>query len=83
MVVTALDVKNLELDAESIGKALQAFRLCKEKVVLVGDSKVDLETTRSSRLKFVAHENREIACDGSIDRHPGLLIVISSDGSLK
>ena len=76
MVVTALDVKNPKPHPESIEKILRQFNLKKDEVVFVGDSEVDLQTAKSSGVRFVAYKNKEIANDAYIDDHLDLLALL-------
>jgi HAD superfamily hydrolase (TIGR01509 family) len=76
MVVTALDVKNPKPHPESIEKIIQTFSLSKEEAVFIGDSEVDLQTAKSSGIKFIAYKNREIANDAFIEDHLDLLTLL-------
>jgi len=76
MVVTALDVKNPKPHPESIEKILRQFNLKKDEVVFVGDSEVDLQTAKSSGVRFIAYKNKEIANDAYIDDHLDLLALL-------
>jgi HAD superfamily hydrolase (TIGR01509 family) len=69
MVVTALDVKHPKPHPESIGKILQNFDLNKQEVVFIGDSEVDQQTARSSRVPFIAYKNGSLEADFHIDDH--------------
>jgi phosphoglycolate phosphatase len=76
MVVTALDVKHPKPHPESIEKIVEAFKLKREEVVFIGDSKVDEQTAKSSGVKFIAYKNREIESDAVIESHLDLFNLI-------
>jgi phosphoglycolate phosphatase len=76
MVVTALDVARPKPDPESMERILTAFRVRPDQVLYVGDSVIDLETSKASGVTFVAYKNPSISTGILINDHREILQVI-------
>ncbi|MCF8127290.1 MAG: HAD family hydrolase [Deltaproteobacteria bacterium] len=60
MVVSSLDVTNPKPHPESIFKILSFFEIAPDEAIYIGDSSVDYETARASKVCFVAYGNEEL-----------------------
>lgn len=69
VVVTALDVLNPKPHPESVNNILESFNVPREKALYIGDSMVDVQTARSSGVRFIAYKNRTLDADDFIDDH--------------
>jgi phosphoglycolate phosphatase len=76
MVITALDVARPKPDPEPMERILAGLNIRPEEALYVGDSVIDLETAKSSRVTFVAYKNTEISTGIVIDDHQEILRVI-------
>jgi len=73
MVVTALDVALPKPHPESVMRILDNLHVRPEGALYVGDSEIDLNTARSSGVKFVAYKNRAISTGILIEDHREIL----------
>lgn len=67
IVISSLDVRHPKPHPESIQKILSFFDLAPNKVLYVGDSKVDSDTARAAGVPFVAYKNRGLEADHHIE----------------
>jgi phosphoglycolate phosphatase len=63
LVVSSLDVANPKPDPECIIKIIEFFRVTKEDVVYIGDSKLDELTAINAGVKFIAYKNPSLHAD--------------------
>jgi len=63
LVVSSLDVANPKPNPECIIKIIEFFRVTKEDVVYIGDSKLDELTAINAGVKFIAYKNPSLHAD--------------------
>lgn len=80
IVVSSLDVNHPKPHPESIFKILDFFQADQNHCIYIGDSKIDYQTARSSRVIFVSYRNPELKADFQIRRLRGILDVMRSFG---
>lgn len=64
-------------DPEGVEKILETLKARREATLYIGDSEVDMDTARSSGVRFVAYKNNALDADGSIDDHLALFEFLS------
>jgi len=67
IVISSLDVKNPKPHPESLIKILNFFNLPPKDAYYVGDSPVDSQTARASRVNFIAYKRNDLDADYHID----------------
>ena len=80
IVVSSLDVNHPKPHPESIFKILDFFQVDQNHCIYIGDSKIDYQTARSSRVIFVSYRNPELRADFQIRRLREILDVMRSFG---
>jgi HAD superfamily hydrolase (TIGR01549 family) len=67
LVVTSQDVRNPKPHPESIDKILSHFNVKRREACFIGDSKVDLETSRRAGVVFIAYGTEELEAEYYLD----------------
>ena len=80
IVVSSLDVNHPKPHPESIFKILDFFQIDQDHCIYIGDSQIDYQTARSSKVIFVSYQNPELRADFQIRRLREILDVMRSFG---